>query len=186
MSSWPKAWSWEVHPTKSQPDPKCDQMSTWPKAWTWQVHLTKVQPDPKLTKCQPDLKPKAWSWVGHLTKGWTSDHVFSMKPKVCQPAQRLNAWIKCDQMSTWTKAWWWAYVWPKVSLNWRSDKNVNLIWSLIYFGSFWLSAKRTSENLNILCNLGLASQRSFLWNQRYVYMYVCVCVWRLNAAGRGW
>ena len=163
MSTWPKAWSWEVHPTKSQPDPKCDQMSTWPKAWTWQVHLTKVQPDPKLPKCQPD---QSLILRGHLTKG--------------QPDP------KCDQMSTWPKAWWWAYVWPKVSLNWRSDKNVNLIWSLIYFGSFWLSAKRTSENLNILCNLGLASQRSFLWNQRYVYMYVCVCVWRLNAAGRGW
>ena len=118
MSSWPKAWSWEVHPTKSQHDPKCDQMSTWPKAWTWQVHLTKGQPDPKLPKCQPDqsLILTSGGYV-NLTKG--------------QPDP------KCDQMSTWPKAWWWAYVWPKVSLTWKiwqkcqPDLKPHLFWVLL-------------------------------------------------------
>ena len=40
-------------------------------------------------------------------------------------------------MSTWPKAWSWGYIWPKVSLPWRSDKNVNLTHSLILRGYVW-------------------------------------------------
>ena len=56
-----------------------------------------------------------------------------------------------------------GYIWPKVSVTQRSDKNINLTWSLTYRGSIWLNVETLYENLNTLCISGLASQKSFLW-----------------------
>ena len=196
MSTWPKGWSWEVHLSKGQPDSKCDQISTWPKGWSWEVHLTKGQfwvsigflpptliiliqiPDFRILWKSDQMEPR---YVLRMCSFECYDRV-DPKPDgmgVCLTKGQPDS--KCDQMSTRPKAWWWGYVWSKVSLTWRSDKMSTWSEACIYFGSFWLSEKRTSENLNILCILGLASQRSFLWNQRYVYMYVscvstCVCI----------
>ena len=101
-----------------------------------------------LTRGQPD-----WSrnTLGHKV---SLSGVHLMKRSACpKDLTKMSTWPEASPTG--------GYIWPRVSLTWRSDKNVNLTWSHLW-GYIWLSAKRTSENINILCILGLASQRSFL------------------------
>ena len=148
-----------------------DQRSGWPE------DLTKMSPDPMPhllgvhhIKGQPDLK--IW-------------HKY-------QPDQRLMYRGTSDQWSAWPKdltkisTWLEAtptgeYIWPKVSLAWRSDKNVNLtknvtmgvhltkgntdpkIWQnvnltrcLTYGGLLWLKVSLTQRvdiNVNLAQNV---------------------------------
>ena len=149
-SAWPEVWP-NVNLTQSliqggtadqsQPDPKSDQMSTWPEASSRGFIWLKISLTWSLTKCQPDPKPHLWGYI------W---------PEVCL------TWS--DQMSTWPEASLWEYIWPKVNLTQRSDKYVSLTWSLIC-REVHPSAEGLSENLNTLCILGLASQRSFAKDQ---------------------
>ena len=141
---WPKV-SLTQSLTKCQPVPKFYPVGyIWPKAsltWslTWRgLCLTRCQPDLKLFHpCPQDVS--AWWYVWpkvSLTRSLTK----------CQPDPKPHPW---------------GYIWPKVNLTWRSDKNVNLTWSLICWGSIWLSVKRLCENLNTFCILGLAPQSLF-------------------------
>ena len=95
----------------------------------------------KISTC-PKASP---NWGVHLTRG--------------QPDWSSNTWPQ-DGAGR-------GFILPKVSLNQRSDKNVNLTQNLNYGGSIWLSAKRTSENVNTLCILGLAlgliCKRPMIW-----------------------
>ena len=88
--------------------------------------------------------PKALSMGVHLTKGQCDQSL----PK-CQPDPKPDPGGMSDQRSAWLEDLTKMSTWPKAS---------SMGWA-----SIWLSAKRTSENLNTLCILGLASQMSFLW-----------------------
>ena len=123
----------------------------WPKiSLTWRsdknINLTQSltyggTPDQSLTKCQPDLKP-------HL--GGTSDQ------RSAQPTDltKMSTWPKATPMGVYLTI---GQPDPKIWQKCQPDAKPHL------WGSVWLSAKRTSENLNTLCILGVPSQRSFLW-----------------------
>ena len=135
---------WEK--TKGQPDLKSDEMSTWTKASSWGVHLTRGQPDWSCnmlchkmsllggTSDQRSVLHKAWQNVNltwslilgvYLTRGqpdWSSN---TLGHKMSLPG---------------------GYIWLKVSLTQRSDKNVNLTQSLTYEGSIWPKVSLTQRS----------------------------------------
>ena len=90
----------------------------------WGVHLIKGQCDMKiLQKCQPDPKP---DWGVH----W---------PKVSLPKVVPHLSMRCLYHG--------GYIWPKVSLTWRSDKNVILTSSHTYRGVHMTKGQPDIEDL---------------------------------------
>ena len=153
MSTWLKAWSWGVHLTKDQPDPKIWQKcQSDPKTHLQGVHLTKGHPD--LKSDQMSTWPKAWSrgtsdqrsaWPEDLTKMSTWPKDSSMRGYIW-PKINLS---QSDQMSTWPKAWSWGFtsdpkIWQKCQLDsaWPKDLTKMSTWPMPHlWGSIWLSAE---------------------------------------------
>ena len=125
---------WGVCLTNGQSNPKADQMSSWPDI----VLLL-------ATRC-------LYQGV-HLTKGWPNVKLTWHSTSLGHEMPLLGVYLtksqpdlKADQMSSWPDVVW-------------------LLTTRCLFpgGPSDLSAKWTSETLNKLCVLGIASQRSFLW-----------------------
>ena len=129
---------WGVHLTKGQPDPKDDQMPSWPDVvLLLGIRCLYLGSTSELRSTGHNLVPLLATRC--LYQGW-----------VCMSDQR-SAWSKgrpnvkltwCSNMFGHQMPLPWGYIWPKVSLAQRYDKNVNLTQSLIYGGSIQLKCKK--------------------------------------------
>ena len=132
-----------------------DQRSAWPKGW----------PNVKLPEEVPVLVIRCLYQAWHVTKGQPdpkADQMSSWPEVVPLLATRCHNGGISDQRSAWPK---------------DLRKSFNLTQSLIYRGGpSDLSARRTSENLNTLCILGLASLRFFLQKANKVQVHIS-CQW---------
>ena len=142
-----------------------NQRSAWPEVWlnvnlTWYlipgdlgVHLTKDQPDQRSNTLGHKM-----SW-GQIWPNVNLTWNLNLEVHLTESQPDLKIWKK----STWPE----TSSWEGVHLN--KSQHDPKIWKKCLpdpkprlWGSVWLSAKRTSENFNMFCLLGIASQMSFL------------------------
>ena len=133
---------WGLHLTKGQPDPKVDQMSSWPDV----VPLL-------ATRCLYLC----------LSSGQLDPTQYHSWPLDASTGGYIWAQVTRTQVSTspWSLD---ALLGGISEIRSTGPKLVPLLATrCLYWGPSDLSAIRTSENLNTLGVLGLASQRFFLW-----------------------
>ena len=188
---WPKvSLTWSQSVTKCQPDPKPDLPGRyiWPKCSLTQSCFTNVNLTKGLYICM---------YV--CVCGEYSEQAEDDRKGLPDTSQNFDSLIKRipvieshENLSTWAK------IFNKTC---SFEVSIGMLSLILTKGqprslkimtkmSTWSEASSILKVLLTKCKkdiwkfehhfaipvLGLASQRSFLWNQRYVYMYVCVCV----------